>query len=99
VRCFTAVLVLADRCQRVSVWLKELFNGDKAVILYNNGTQPVNIAVTWQDIGWSNTAAVAIRDLWKRSNVGVFTGGYNATIASHDVLLFRAQLNATIPLL
>lgn len=81
------------------VWLKELFNGDKAVILYNNGTQPVNIAVTWQDIGWSNTAAVAIRDLWKRSNVGVFTGGYNATIASHDVLLFRAQLNATIPLL
>ena len=79
------------------MWLKQLANGDKAVILYNNGTGSVNIAVTWPQIGWSATGHVTVRDLWQRQTIGTFTGGYNATVGTHDVFLFRATLSTEDP--
>ncbi len=75
-----------------AVWYKALANGDKAVILYNNGTEPVPIAVTWPMIGWPASSSVVVRDLWQRETVGSFVGGYNATVGKHDVMFFRASL-------
>ncbi len=71
------------------MWVKPLSNGDYAVILYNNGTTPVNVGVSWSDIGFSGS--VSVRDLWARSALGNFTGGYNATVAMHDVSFVRCS--------
>jgi hypothetical protein len=38
--------------QTGQAWFKELAGGDKAVVLYNNGTNPVQVDVTWPQIGW-----------------------------------------------
>jgi alpha-galactosidase len=75
------------------VWAKKLANGDQGVILYNNGTATVDVAITWDQLGWSSSATVSVRDLWARKDVGVFSGGLTRTIASHDVFFFRATKN------
>lgn len=72
------------------VWMKNLYNGDKAIVLYNNGSSTIDVSVTWSLVGWTDTDNVSIRDLWARHTVGVFQHGYNATVASHDVFFFRA---------
>lgn len=72
--------------------MKNLANGDKAVVLYNNGTETISVGVSWSQLGWPATSSVAIRDLWTRSDVGVVADGYNATVASRDVFFFRATL-------
>ena len=74
----------------VPVWMKNLHNGDKAVVLYNNGTGNVTIGVTWSLLGWPSNAKVAVRDLWARQDMGVYANGYNATVGTHDVFFFRA---------
>jgi alpha-galactosidase len=74
------------------IWSKDLYNGDKAVVLYNNGTGDINIAVTWPVLGWPINSNVLIRDLWNRTDVGVFASGYNTTVGTHDVFFFRATL-------
>jgi len=67
-------------------WMKPLANGDVAVLLYNKGDNstwggggpPVNVSVTWEELGWSNdddastkngTASVSLRDLWLHEDV------------------------------
>jgi alpha-galactosidase len=49
----------------------------------------VNVGVSWSDIGFSGS--VSVRDLWARSALGNFTGGYNATVAMHDVSFVRCS--------
>ena len=56
------------------------------------GTSTMSIGTTWSLLGWPSTASVSIRDLWQRADVGVFTGGYNTTVAGHDVFFARLTL-------
>jgi len=71
------------------VWSKPLANGDIAVILYNpTEFHSINVAVTWADLGWSQS--VSLRDLWARKELGVFEMGYNSTLVPHDHVYLRA---------
>lgn len=95
-------------------WMKPLANGDVAVLLYNKGDNstwggggpPVNVSVTWEELGWSNdddastkngTASVSLRDLWLHEDV-VPTNpavGHTVTLEPRNVAMFRASKTST----
>lgn len=48
------IVVVFDGCHWRQVWARDLANGDKAVVLYNDGRvakSALNITVSWADIG------------------------------------------------
>jgi alpha-galactosidase len=71
------------------VWMKPLADGAKAVILLNRGTEAGNIGVAWEDVSLAPRSQALVRDLWKKADVGSFTGRYEATVGSHDVVMLR----------
>lgn len=76
------------------VWSRPLENGDLAVVLYNAITispTAINVAVSWEQLGWNATDQVLVRDLWARADLGSFSHGFNRTIEPHDVLFLRVQ--------
>ena len=87
---------IAKRADGSQVWSRDLYNGDKCVVLYNSGNggkskTAVTVGLTWDMIGWANSNSVEIRDLWRKKTLGKFTGGYNATINARDVQMLRIK--------
>ena len=70
------------------VWAKPLSGGAMAVILFNRGDAPVRVGVRWSELGLS-ASHVAVRDLWSKSDVGVFDAGYSARVEPHGVVMVR----------
>ncbi len=60
------------------VWARPLSGGAMAVALLNRGDLPVRIRVGWSELGWPS-GPVAVRDLWKKEEVGSFRDGYVAS--------------------
>lgn len=77
------------------VWVRDLSNGDKAVLLYHPagelavGSQTVS--VDWSEIGWSSDDIVSVRDLWARKELGRFSGSFEAKLAARDVQFLRVS--------
>ena len=70
------------------VWAKPLAGGAMAVILLNRGEAPVRIRFAWMELGWS-ARPVAVRDLWRRADLGPFREAFSAEVAPHGVVLVR----------
>jgi len=78
--------------QDTEIWRKLLSNGDLAVAFLNLGDRPVDITAEWADIGLKPGAAVHVRDLWQRKDIGSVTQGdrFTATmVPSHGTVLTR----------
>jgi len=71
------------------VWMKPLADGSRAVILFNRGTEAGPITVAWEDIGLAPGGKAAVRDLWKKSDLGSFPGRFEAKVEPHDVVMLR----------
>jgi alpha-galactosidase len=71
------------------VWTKPLGDGSRAVILFNRGTEASNVSVSWEDIGLAPGGKALVRDLWKKTEAGSFTGRFEAKVAPHDVVMVR----------
>jgi alpha-galactosidase len=74
------------------VWAKHLADESVAVALVNLGDAPADIQVAFADLGLTGPAAV--RDLWKKADLGVKSGSYTAAaVPSHGAvfLKFRGQ--------
>ncbi|CAE7396923.1 unnamed protein product [Symbiodinium microadriaticum] len=72
------------------VWSRPLANGDICVILFNSGNNnDVPVAVSWEELGWSNSDKVYVRDLWLHEDVGLVTGGFESSLPAHDVTMLR----------
>jgi len=71
------------------VWMKPLGDGSRAVILFNRGTEAGNVSVSWEDIGLAPRGQALVRDLWKKTEAGAFTGRFEAKVAPHDVVMVR----------
>ena len=71
------------------VWMKQLSDGSRAVILFNRGSEEAPIAVAWEEIGLFPGAKASVRDLWKKADAGVLTGRYEAKVAPHGVVMVR----------
>jgi alpha-galactosidase len=73
----------------LEVWMKPLSDGSRAVILFNRGSEEAPIAVAWEEIGLFPGANARVRDLWKKADVGVVTGHYEAKVAPHGVVMVK----------
>ena len=75
------------------VWARPLSGGAMAVALLNRGEQPVRIRVGWSELGWP-AGPVAVRDLWRKEDMGAFRDGYVALVPSHGVAMVRLTRQA-----
>src|SRR5688572_14960283 len=59
--------------ERGEVWARELDDPDaRAVLLFARGDAPARLRIDWPALGWGDGAQVAVRDLWKREDLGTF---------------------------
>jgi alpha-galactosidase len=75
----------------LEVWGKQLKDGSRAVVLLNRGGSEQPISVNWEDIGYPNTLAASVRDLWSHKDLGKFTGKFSAAVASHGVVMVSVK--------
>lgn len=78
----------SDACQ---VWTRKMSDGSIAVVLLNEGDDDHLFGVTFDELGmnWNSATVVTVRDLWKQSDLGDYTGFYNNTIEAHGVSFVR----------
>jgi alpha-galactosidase len=69
------------------VFAKPLEDGARAVGFFNLGDQQETVEVKWSDLGIHGTQTV--RDLWRQKDLGTFSDGFSAPVASHGVVLVR----------
>jgi len=70
------------------VWARPLRGGAMAVVLLNRGDAPVRMKLTWQELGLAGKP-VAVRDLWRKSDLGSFEHGYSDAVPPHGVVMLR----------
>ncbi|OQX78871.1 MAG: alpha-galactosidase [Bacteroidetes bacterium 4484_249] len=73
------------------VWVKQLNDGGRAVVLFNRALTKENIEVTWTEIGYPAHLKANVRDLWQHKDLGEFTGKYSAEVPPHDVVMIRVS--------
>eukprot|EP01045_Picozoa_sp_COSAG04_P008591 COSAG04_NODE_479_length_13687_cov_2.863262_3_plen_536_part_00 len=84
----------AARCTNIveQVFSRELEGGAMAVALFNRAEMPLNISVTWKELGLSGDT-YSVRDIWRRNevgeDVGEYRGGYSAVVPPHAALTLR----------
>jgi len=73
------------------IWKRKLSDGRIAVAVPNFANNAAKITVCFADIG--GTTKMAVRDLWKMSDLGVFQTEYSVQVGVHDtvVLALTAQ--------
>jgi alpha-galactosidase len=71
----------------LEVWSKQLENGGRAVALLNRGPSPASVSVAWTDIGYPDTLAASVRNLWTAKDLGKQHGNYAAQVPSHGVVM------------
>jgi hypothetical protein len=69
------------------VWGARNTDGSYTVALFNLGSFPATVAAHWSSFGFGGRATV--RDLWRRRDLGVVTGGISATLPAHGSKLVR----------
>ena len=79
---------------------RKLEDGTVAVALFNRGNAEAKVKVTWAEIDQQlpsdarRTDRYAVRDLWKRKDLGVMVDGYEATVGVHGAVLVRVGKGA-----
>lgn len=72
------------------VWAKPLVDGSIAVGLFNRSAKhPRTIPLAWESVGLHDRRPAMVRDLWKREDLGVFTGSFCAPVEPHGCLLLK----------
>ncbi|MFI5182891.1 MAG: alpha-galactosidase [Vicinamibacteria bacterium] len=71
------------------VWMKPLADGSRAVILFNRGTEAGEITASWDEIGLFPGGKAGVRDLWRKTDLGSFSGAFKAKVEPHDVAMVR----------
>lgn len=66
-------------------------DGSNVLILYNaHDETPVNVTARWvDDLGWPSNTSARVRDLWKRSELGVFVDEFTSSVNPRDVVMIR----------
>jgi alpha-galactosidase len=75
----------------LEVWAKQLKDGSRAVVLFNRGTSAATISVALEDLGYTGAISASVRDLWKRKDIGRFTGKFSAKVPSHEVVMVKVM--------
>ncbi len=75
----------------LEVWSKQLNDGGRAVALLNRGSAPAKISVAWTDIGYPDALSASVRDLWAKKDLPKMSGGYEAEVPSHGVVMVTVK--------
>jgi alpha-galactosidase len=75
----------------LEIWVKQLKDGSKAVVLFNRSLKNEIITVSWEELGYPGYLKTLVRDLWKHKNLGEFTNSYSAVVPSHDVIMVKIK--------
>ncbi len=80
------------------IWSKPLTGENTfAVVLFNRSDAAVEMTVTWTDLGLPAGSA-AVRDLWARTDRGIFQDRYSANVPSHGVVLIKVlSIEGSLP--
>lgn len=62
-------------------------SGDKYLALFNTGDSPLEVRVSWKEMGLP--ALCVVRDLWRRQEVGDFRNEMAVTVNPHGAQLYR----------
>jgi alpha-galactosidase len=73
----------------LEVWVKRLAGNARAVVLFNRGNAPAQIALSWQELGLPFDAELAVRDLWAKKDLGSIKGTFVTSVPSHDVVMVK----------
>ena len=70
------------------VWARTLFDGAVAIGMFNRGSAPAQVSVTWTETGLKKTPHEA-RELWQHSDVKMNGAEYTAIVPAHGVVMLR----------
>jgi alpha-galactosidase len=73
------------------VWVKQLKDGSRAVILLNRGSAEQEISASWEDLGYPDHLSASVRDLWQHKDLGKLTGKFSAPVVSHGVVMITVR--------
>ena len=73
----------------LEVWVKQLADGSRAVVLFNRGLTTENMSVTWTEMGYPSYLKANVRDLWQHKDVGKLKDKYSVEVPSHDAVMLR----------
>ena len=71
------------------VWARVLADGSMAVGLFNRSELPATVRVNWSDLGLTGDRVV--RDLWRQSDIGTRSDGFEAKVPRHGVVLIKVS--------
>lgn len=74
-----------SRKNDAEVWVKELKNGSKAIGLFNRGSEPNAVRVTWDEADLVGKKSV--RDLWRHKDLGNFENEFSLMVPAHGAIL------------
>ena len=81
--------VLAYDSDDVSILVKTLADGDKAIAVFNRTSEPVSATLTAAQLKFAAGSDIALKDLWSGAGKQ-FRDRQELTLAPHETLLFRA---------
>jgi alpha-galactosidase len=73
------------------VWVREIADGNRAVVLLNRGTTPREVSASWTDLGYPAQFSATVRDLWTNKDLGKFTSKFAATVPAHSVVMVTVK--------
>jgi len=89
---------IVRRSGPAEIWAgKPLYDGSRALLVFNPGTVPAEVKLTWSDIGLADSAALYVRDVWTHKTTGPHGGGLAVTVAPNDVAFLRVSKTDAFP--
>ncbi|KQM64098.1 alpha-galactosidase [Sphingomonas sp. Leaf16] len=71
------------------VWVKQMADGGRTLLLWNRGETPARITADWTTLGLPAATRLKGRDLWAHKDLGRLSGRYSADVAPHGVAMVR----------
>jgi alpha-galactosidase len=90
---------IVRRDGQAQIWAaKRLFDGSRAVLVFNTGEALAQVQVTPADVGFEESTSLYVRDLWTHQTSGPQAGSIRVTVAPRDVALLRIAKANSFPL-
>jgi hypothetical protein len=84
--------VFAFNSDDLLIIVKTLSNRDeKAVVIFNRGTEPLNATLTATHLKFSSTEPIRVRDLWSRRDLPAFTEEKSFALAPRESVMLRVR--------
>jgi alpha-galactosidase len=71
----------------MDIWMKELSGGTRCIAFLNRGESPLEMKVTWPEIGAPEKQSFTVRDLWLHKDLGTYTDRFSTKASGHSVVM------------